>query len=65
MASLLDARCDCLLLPRPWLEIQLSRAGQSPVRQPGLFIRGDALVGGRVIRLPYWHKLVNIKKTQE
>ena len=63
MATLIDRRCDYLLLPRPWLEMNSALVWLSAAQNDALYVRGDAIVGGRAIRLPYWHKIVKTAKS--
>jgi len=66
MAMVIEACGDYLLLPRPWLEQNSSRVRPSdePSRNAGLYVRGDALIGGRTVRLPYWHKVAMNAKSK-
>ena len=66
MAECIEGRGDYLLLPRPWLEQNSSRIRTScePTRIAGLYVRGDALIGGCTVRLPYWHKVVMNAKSK-
>jgi len=61
MASAVCSRCNYLLLPRPWLKSDVpvieKPAGN---RIAALYVRGEVLVEGRTICLPYWHKLVRV-----
>jgi hypothetical protein len=68
MATLMDKTCDYLFLPRPWLnENGIPAADGDESRASighadrSLYVRGDAKVGTRTIRLPYWHKVVLIE----
>jgi hypothetical protein len=66
MASLMDSRCQYLLLPRPWLQKDLPTnrpKNQMSLKSP-LYMRGEVMVGGRTIRLPYWHKVVWIGQVE-
>jgi hypothetical protein len=60
MAKLIEGRGDYLLLPRPWLKTDAPtiRPGSELSPKAPLYVRGDAMVGGSTIRLPYWHKVV-------
>jgi len=60
MAKLIADRCDYLFLPRPWLEkaAPMIRRAEDVDRDAVLYVRGDALIGGRTVRLAYWHKVV-------
>jgi hypothetical protein len=60
MARLIECRSDYLLLPRPWLKTDAPtiRPSGELSRKVPLYVRGDAIVGGNKIRLPYWHKVV-------
>lgn len=59
MVNVMESRCQYLLLPRPWLKsAALLREQCSGFKQDALYLRGDAMIAGRVIRLPYWHKVV-------
>ena len=66
MAECIEGRGDYLLLPRPWLKTDTATLRQSSDlnRDTLLYVRGDALVGGRTLRLPYWHKVVWIGQVE-
>ncbi len=64
MEMLIAVRGDCLVLPRPWLMKEVSpiraHCGSMLIQDCSgdLYVRGDAIVGERTVRLPYWHKVV-------
>ncbi len=60
MAKVNECRGDYLLLPRPWLKKDEPTVGPRTElsRKAPLFVRGDVIVGGNSVRLPYWHKVV-------
>ena len=59
MAKVSDCSGDYLLLPRPWMkEMPTVRPSGQSCRNAPLYVRGDAMLGGNSVRLPYWHKVV-------
>jgi len=59
MAGLVCCGRDYLFLPRPWLEANVPASGKPDGKRISvLYVRGDVMVEGRTIRLPYWHKVV-------
>lgn len=58
MVNALDIRCQYLLLPRPWLKMNSASEQCRGFKQNTLYVRGDAMIAGQMIRLPYWHKIV-------
>jgi len=65
MSKLTQLNCDYLLLPRPWVDHENFLANahkkEADAKTYGLYVRGDALIGGRTVSLPYWHKVVLVK----
>ena len=66
MSKLMQLNCDYLLLPRPWLNHESCLLADAYKKDAdantrGLYVRGDALIGGRTVSLPYWHKVVLVK----
>jgi hypothetical protein len=66
MANLMDSRCQYLLLPRPWVKMtpEVIAECRDANRNGALYVRGDANLAGRTIRLPYWHKVVWIAQLE-
>ncbi len=61
MAGLVSSGRDYLFLPRPWLKHDLATMSKpSRNRIDALYVRGDVMVDGKTIRLPYWHKVVRV-----
>ena len=61
MTGLVCSGCDYLFLPRPWLEANVpALAKPDGKRLTALYVRGDVMVEGQTLRLPYWHKLVRV-----
>jgi len=60
MAKVSECSGDYLLLPRPWMknhELPICASNEQSRKAP-LYVRGDAIVGGKSFRLAYWHKVV-------
>jgi len=59
MTGLVCSCCEYLFLPRPWLKSN-TVGTHKPLqdRIAALYVRGDVMVDGKTIRLPYWHKVV-------
>ena len=65
MTGLVCSGCDYLFLPRPWLRSDVP-AVQKPAgnRLGALYVRGEVILDGRMIRLPYWHQLVRVANVE-